>query len=103
MTKKTSMTWDEEAIQGKLGATINPGDPVWTFTGVYGGRSISINKGVFKGVRRTKTKYGYYGDSYRENVEYIVERADGSLTRIQYPQNIADINLTLEQLDGKTV
>lgn len=103
MTKKTSMTWDEVAINGKLGASIKPGDPVWTFTGVYGGRSIAINKGVFKGVRRIPVKYGMTGDVYRESVEYIVERADGSLTRIQYPQNIADINLTLEQLDGKTV
>lgn len=100
MTKNTSMTWDEEPIKGKLGVTINPGDAVWTFTGVYGGRSIAINKGVFKGVRRNKTAYGA---GYREVVEYIVERHDGSLSRIHFPQNIADINLTLEQLDGRTV
>jgi hypothetical protein len=103
MIKKTTMTWNEEAITGKFEAQINPGDQVWTFTGVYGGRSISVNKGIFKGVRRTRTKYGYYGDSYRENVEYIVERADGSLTRIQYASNIGASSLTLEQLDGHTV
>lgn len=103
MTKKTTMTWDEEPIEGKFKTTINPGDQVWTFTGVYGGRSISVNKGIFKGVRRTRVKYGYHGDSFRENVEYIVERADGSLTRIQYASNIGANSLTLEQLDGHCV
>ena len=94
----TQMTWEELPIKAKFNKTVKPGDKVWTFTGVYGGRSISINSGVFRGVKTTTTD----GKQLRMP-EYIVERADGSLTRIQYPQNIAPITLTLQDLDGHYV
>ena len=94
----TQMTWELESIKGKFGNVIDPEDEVWTFTSVYGGRSIAINRGVFKGVKKTTV------DGKKLHMpEYVVERPDGSLTRIQYAKNIAPIAMTLEDLDGECV
>lgn len=83
-----------EAVVGKLQHTINPGDKVFTFTSTYG-KSTRICSGIYQGVIRKQE--GRYTQE-----KYVVERADGKRTLLNY-NGMVPAGTTLEELDDQYV
>ena len=83
-----------EAVEGKLGDAINPGDKVFTFTSTYGG-GTRICSGIFRGVIRAESRHNSWE-------HYVVERADGKRTKLHY-NGMVPVGTTLEQLDDRVI
>lgn len=94
-----------EAATSRFGKTINVGDPVITFT--QSGRATSVDEGVFKGVMKVETWYRPNPETEykldRSHTYYIVERPDGSRTKLHYPQSLCHGDVTIRELIGHCI
>ena len=94
-----------EAVNSRFGKVIQPGDEVVTFT--QAGRSTRVDKGIFKGVMRTRTLIrDNDGDEWKQNhswTYYVVERADGKRTKLHYEHSLCHGDITVQDLVGHTI
>lgn len=93
-----------EAVTSKFGHVINPGDPVVTFAQC--GRSTAIGEGIFRGTMNVKTYYQSPGEERRlsyDKTYYIVERPDGTRTKLHFTSSFCRRDIKLEDLIGHTV
>lgn len=82
-----------EAMTGRFGHRIEPGDPVITFT--QAGRATRVEAGTYLG---TMTAVGRWNTwTY-----FIVERQDGKRTKLTY-NGIVPRSISIDELIGSTI
>lgn len=94
-----------ESVNSRFGKVINVGDEVVTFT--QAGRSTRVDKGIFKGVMRTRD-LSRADDDHPWSVDwsheyYVVERADGKRTKLHYEHSLCHASITVQDLVGHSI
>lgn len=94
-----------EAVNSRFGKVINPGDEVVTFT--QSGRSTRVDKGIFKGVMRTRDLHRADDDHewslWHSHTYYVVEREDGKRTKLHFEQSLCHASITVQDLVGHSI
>jgi len=97
MATKMQPTSNEPAEGFFSGQFIKPGDQVVTFT--QAGRGTRISRGTFVGPMKVVKPARYPGGTDREWTYYLVDRADGKRSKLNYNGFVLE-GTTLGDLDG---